>query len=99
MDEARQKIAKLESLLKEKDKTIEQLLMDQEHEVTHLRKSLQGNFSFSPAPAKPGNLKCENCERMRQRWKKISRNFQEVPKLLETMILRTDKLFEDTENQ
>jgi len=79
--------AKLEHALKEKDKLIEQLLIDRDQEVVDLRKSFSG--------ARP---KCDGCDRMRQRWKKISKNFQEVPRLLETMIQRTDKLFED-ENQ
>ena len=39
--------------------------------------------------------KCENCENLKARWKRIHGNFQEVPKLLEAMIDRTDRLFED----
>ena len=85
------RISRLENVLKEKDKLIEQLLMDRDQEVTDLRRSFGGNPS--------AKAKCEGCERMRLRWKKISKNFQEVPKLLETMIQRTDKLFEESENQ
>ena len=85
------RVAKLEAVLREKDKLIEQLLLDRDQEVVDLRKSFQ-------APPTPLKEKCENCDRMRQRWKKISKNFQEVPKLLETMITRTDKLFEEPEN-
>ncbi len=39
--------------------------------------------------------KCEGCENLKARWKRIHGNFQEVPKLLEAMIERTDRLFED----
>ena len=91
MDDLKQRITKLENVLKEKDNLIEQLLIDRDQEVMDLRKSM-GKNSLP-------KTKCESCDRMRQRWKKISRNFQEVPKLLETMIQRTDKLFDDQENQ
>ncbi len=37
---------------------------------------------------------CENCENLKARWKRIHSNFQEVPRLLEAMIERTDRLFE-----
>lgn len=88
MEDPRYRIARLEAALQEKDKQIEQLLLDRDQELLDLRQSMKGF-----------NVKCDNCERMRLRWKKISKNFQEVPKLLETMITRTDRLFEDAENQ
>ena len=88
MEDPRYRIARLEAALKDKDRYIEQLLMDRDQELMDLRQSMKGF-----------HVKCDNCERMRLRWKKISKNFQEGPKLLETMISRTDKLFEDAENQ
>lgn len=38
---------------------------------------------------------CANCEDLRNRWKRMHKNFQEVPGLLQGMIARTDRLFNE----
>jgi 23S rRNA C2498 (ribose-2'-O)-methylase RlmM len=39
---------------------------------------------------------CKNCTNLKLKWKKMHASFQEVPKLLESMIQKTDNLFIDS---
>ena len=75
-------LVKMKELLKEKDRLIETLLLERDAEVIDLRKSYF-------------EKKCDKCENLKEKWKKIHKNFQEVPNLLQAMINRTNKLFED----
>ena len=72
------RVALLENALREKDRDLERFLSERDAEITSAKKL----------------NKCENCENLKARWKRIHGNFQEVPRLLEAMIERTDRLFE-----
>jgi hypothetical protein len=37
---------------------------------------------------------CIQCTQLKERWRKIHAHFQEVPRLLDAMIERTDRIFE-----
>lgn len=37
---------------------------------------------------------CTQCTQLKERWRKIHAHFQEVPRLLDAMIDRTDRIFD-----
>ncbi len=78
--ELQRRVILLELALKEKDRQIERFLRDRDQEILIATKM---------------HPPCQNCENLKQRWRKIHAHFQEVPRLLDQMIDRTDRLFEE----
>jgi Mg2+ and Co2+ transporter CorA len=86
--ELQRRVLMLEQALKDKDRQIERFLRDQDMALLSTNRPVDGVQSVSGS-------NCANCEHLKQRWRKIHAHFQEVPRLLDAMIDRTDRLFEE----
>lgn len=96
------RVAKLEEELNDRDRQLEVVITDHDQDIVDMRKSFEVEMFKKPSLRASIDLardECPHCAEMQKllkiyqkQWSEINRNFRQVPKLLEGMIARTDKL-------